>query len=716
MLDVLLTKVAEAVRDEKELDKSKFSTGAAIKQLSAGIEDSLEDLPEVQKAVTSIESVLKELAESDKDFGAGTEFNELGYAQIHSASLIAPFVADPKEAINKLYGNGRISAGLEDAEAEMVSQKYGLDDKIDVGMEYFDMQNISTSLVFNIVYNAFAPKQDEFAELFFPLVAIDPMKAGVRISARLINIYKEFVHTVDGTPGLKKIQEQPLIKAITDTSLLTTDKVKLTPVVRNENQSLFFTTVKWTEEYMGTTVTTAPIAFGKRVSLVGLAQTDEMLAKGGADFTDGLNSAIRLKRVYFTLTGKDKDGNQVTEVFKLDLGQRNSWFNETIQGTNKQMVLNFDEDKFFFLTPDTKAVDSNGNEIDSKLMEALPANLKINVRLTVTAQANTALGDVAAYLNAITVEEVTTKEGVKVDPSSSDYTAVTDLFSTVQPGGYVIEAYAYLGNAKRKGIHVLTRKQSVVVTVPYRSGFTQVLPVVVTGDDGDPTDLIGMIHGTRMKLNAYAVKTMSDFINDMRANPEQPIQGLSQYFVNNYFREENLDLAAVVDTTRSSERIEDIRAGLVNKIRQIVTDMILNSNYKIARDTLGYTGPIDVLIGMDLGLKLQIFGDTKQEMVGDLRFNYAGTPFDEMKDRIVISLGVRNGNVNKQIDPLNFGVCLWSPELVINTKKTIGEGVRTEVSTFPRFLHYINLPILAVLNVTNTESISGKNVYLTHTV
>jgi hypothetical protein len=209
---------------------------------------------------------------------------------------------------------------------------------------------------------------------------------------------------------------------------------------------------------------------------------------------------------------------------------------------------------------------------------------------------------------------------------------------------------------------------------------------------------------------------MSDFINDMRANPEQPIQGLSQYFVNNYFREENLDLAAVVDTTRSSERIEDIRAGLVNKIRQIVTDMILNSNYKIARDTLGYTGPIDVLIGMDLGLKLQIFGDTKQEMVGDLRFNYAGTPFDEMKDRIVISLGVRNGNVNKQIDPLNFGVCLWSPELVINTKKTIGEGVRTEVSTFPRFLHYINLPILAVLNVTNTESISGKNVYLTHNV
>jgi len=555
MLDTLVRKVAEAARDRMELDLASFKNENLVQHLSAGIEDSIESDSDIYKVVTGIESTLQELV-GIEDSSEVKE--ELGYAQIKSASYITPLVSNPVDAIKRLYGSSRALDEAEEGTEDLgtVAYRYGIDDKIEVGMEYFDMQNVSTSLIFNIVYNAFAPKQDEFAELFFPLVAIDPMKAGIRISTRLINIYKEFTHTVDGTPGIKKIQEQPLIKAVTDTKLLTADKVELKPVYRaDKNSDKFFDLVKWNEEYMDTTITTAPIKFGTRVSLVGLAQTDEMLAKGGADFTDGLNDAIRLKEIYVRMTGKDADGNDVTETFKFSLRQRNSWFNETLTGTNKQMVLNFDEDNFIMLTPDTKAIDANGNEVDSVIMANLPSNLKINLRIDLTGKANVALGDVQVFLNKVDLENLTTKEGVPVDPASDDYAAVKAVIDSTQPGGYVIEAYAYLGNAKRKGIHVLTRKQSVIVTVPYRSGFTQVLPTVVMGDDGDPTDLIGQIMGTRMKLNAYAIVTISEFINDMRANPDQTIQGLSQFLVNNYFREETINIADLVDTMRSTERI-----------------------------------------------------------------------------------------------------------------------------------------------------------------
>jgi len=706
-IETLMKEFGENLNQRKDLDQAVFNEkGITQAVLAGGIEDALSTEPSLDLLQSSIGSVI----ESISNVGEGSE--DFTAAQIMSSEYIASLAIDGTSAIKALYGKERkVDAGTEDN--IVTDYRYGMDDSIDVGIEYFDMQNISTSLVFNVVYNAFAPKQDEFAELFFPMVTIDPVKAGARISARLINIWKEYKHTVDGSPAGDKINESPLIKAVTDTKLLTTENIRLIPVWRDKNSDKFFNEVKEKVEYNGEEVTTSPLVFGKRMSLVGLAQNDSMLAKGGADFTDGINKSIKLEQVFVRMTGKNSNGDDVTETFRFSLKNRNSWFYETITGTNKQMVLNFDDDNFMMLTPSTKAIDANGNEVDSEIMANLPANLHVNLELSLTANANVALGDVVAHLNTVEIKEITTDSGAKLDSASDDYQKVQDVVATTKAGGYVLEAFATLANAKRKGIHLLTRKQTAVVTVPYRNGFTEILPAVVIGDDGDPTDLIGQVMGTRMKLNAYGVKTVMDFVNDMRANPNQKIQGLSQYFINNYFFEDNLTISTLVDSIKSTERLTDIRTAVVNKIKLIVTDMILKANYKIARDTLGYTGPIDVLIGMGLKLKLNLFGDTKQELVGDLRFNYAGTPFSSVEDKIIISLGVRNGNENKDIDPLNFGVCLWSPELVINTKKTIGEGVRTEISTFPRFLHYINLPIIAVLNVTDIENIIGKNVYIT---
>ena len=712
-IETIIADFGQSIKQKQNADQAIFKekdiTGTI---LAAGIEDALanED-PNLTMLTDSIKDSATEIVGiATGDLGAGTE--ELTAAQLTSGEYIAGLAIDGIAAIKSLYGHPRkIDAGTEDN--VVTDYRYGLDDSIDVGMEYFDMQNVSTSLVFNVVYNTFAPKQDELVELFFPMVAIDPVKAGARIKARLINIWKEYKQTVDGTPAVDKINETPLIKAVTDVSLLTSENIALVPVYRTKNKDKFFDLVKKEVYYNGEDVITAPLKFGKKMSLVGLAQNDLMLAKGGADFTDGINKSIKMNEIYVRMTGKNSKGDDVTETFRFSLKNRNSWLYETITGTSKQMVLNFDDDSFLMLTPSTKAIDANDNEVDSEIMANLPANLHINLEISLNAHANVALGDVSAHLNAVNIKEITTASGAKVDPASDDYQKVEDVVSTVQPGGYVMEAFATLSNAKRKGTHLLTRKQTTVVTVPYRNGFTEILPVIVVGDDGDPTDLVGQVMGTRMKLNAYGIKTIMDFISDMRANPTQKIQGLSHFFINNYFYEEDLTISDLVDSVKSAERHGDIKAAIVNKIKLIVTDMILKSNYKVARDTLGYTGPIDVLVGMGLELNLNVFGDVKQETNGNLRFNYAGTPFREFNDKIVITLGVRDGNQNKDVNILNFGVCLWSPELVINTKKTIGEGVRTEVSTFPRFLHYINLPIIAVLNVTDIESIVSKNIYIT---
>jgi len=707
-MESLLRDFGERIKSEREMAPELFKDkNISATALSAGIEDAMGEDANVGALLNTIGQIAGDVNAS---LDSGDE--ALNPAQVKSGELISALAIDGISAIKELYGSKRkLDAG--DEENVVTGYRYGMDDAIDVGMEYFDMQNTSTSMVINVVYNTFAPKQDEIAELFFPMVAVDPVKAGARIKATLINLWKEYKQTPDGAPAGDKINETPLIKSVTNTDLFTTENVDLVPVYRDTNKEKFFQLVQEQTEYMNETVTTAPLAFGKKMSLVGLAQTDEMLAKGGADFTDGINKSIKLREIYVRMTGKNSDGDDVTETFRFSLKNRNSWFNETLTGTSKQMVLNYDEDNFLMLTPDTKAIDTDGSEIDSEIMANLPANLEVNLELSLTGNANIAYGDVVTHFQTLSIKEIRTKDGALVDPSSDDYGKVNDVVASTVPGGYVLVAHATLSNGKRKGLTVLTRKQTAIVTIPYRTGFTEYMPVVAVGDDGDPTNLMGQIMGTRMKLNAYAIRTIMEFVSDMRANPKQKIQGLSQFFVNNYFLEDTISLAQLVDSIKSTERVDDIKAALLNKINLIVTDMILKSNYKIARDTLGYTGPIDVLIGMSLKLKLTLFGETSQELKGNLRFNYAGSPFKELDDKIVITLGVRNGNQNKDIDPLNFGVCLWSPELVINTKKTIGEGVRTEASTFPRFLHYINLPIISVLNVSDVDSIASKNVYIT---
>ncbi len=708
MLDRLIQNLAERVEDAKSLNPNLFMDKQITQEVvSAGLEDAMDENIMVAELVSLVKTnLLNDIADGIED---------LTPVQRDSAAMILPFVNDPKTAISKLFSAPKQDFDGDDIDAVVDSYKYAAEDTVNVGIEYFDMQNVTTSVVFNVVYNTFAPKQDEFAELFFPMVAVDPMTAGAKIKARIINLWKEYKLNGDPTPAEDKIQEFPLIKAIYNTDLLTADRIKLIPVVRDSYSSYLFTDVKWNENYMDETVTTAPIKFGRKLNIISISQNDKMLAEGGADFTDGIESSIKVREVYFKLSGKDKDGNDVTEVFRFSLKNRNAFLNETIQGNNKQMVLNFDEDKFIMLTPDTKAIDENGNEVDSKIMEALPSNLKINLDLAINVTANVALGDVAAYFNGLTIKDITTKEGVPVTPESDEYQKVKKVIDTVQAGGIVLDVYATLANAKRTGTRVLTRKVAVAVTVPYRTGFTQTLPIVQTGNDGDPVDLISQIMGTRMKLNAYAVKTITEFINDMRANPYQRIQGISHYYVDNFFFEDTINLQEIADSIRSSEKAEDVRSALINKIKLIVSNMVVQSNYLAARQTLGYTGPVDVLIGTHAYIKNNIFGDVTSEQVGGFRFNYGATIFEEVKDKIIISLGVRNNN-GRDIDPLNFGVCLWTPELVINTRKTVAKGVVQEVNTYPRFLHYINLPIIAVLNIEGVDAIASKNIFHTQTV
>jgi len=106
------------------------------------------------------------------------------------------------------------------------------DDKILVGSEAFDRQDLSQSLFFSIVFNALTIEADPVNNLFYPVVVMDSNKASATVTAKIANIMSAVKRDVSGRPvDLKK---ESIIKNLNNTKLFTLDSNRLYPVSEND--------------------------------------------------------------------------------------------------------------------------------------------------------------------------------------------------------------------------------------------------------------------------------------------------------------------------------------------------------------------------------------------------------------------------------------------------------------------------------------------------
>ena len=59
-------------------------------------------------------------------------------------------------------------------------------------------------------------------------------------------------------------------------------------------------------------------------------------------------------------------------------------------------------------------------------------------------------------------------------------------------------------------------------------------------------------------------------------------------------------------------------------------------------------------------------------------------------------------------NPLNFGVCAWAPTITTDVVRTVGGSTTRELHNVPRFLHVVNLPVMARINVSDTAAVLRK--------
>lgn len=580
-------------------------------------------------------------------------------------------------------------------------------------MEAFDERENRNSQMYSIVYNMLASRQDDFGETFYPTIVVNPTEVGVTVSLKLFQVYNDFKRSISGS--LANYGRKNLIRAYADAGILQNDLTRAVPVLRtagadaNADKFVDVTLVpSWTENVASSvSVPTGALKVDTRVDLLGLSQTNELLNNGLMGPSDSLDTYLKVDKLFVQVT----DGT-VTEVLQLSVGEiPSAVFTYAPQGNYRKMLLALDTTGVVL---DDTTVSVSGTPLVS-----LPelTNNSARVSLNVNGSVTLDKGDTIVNRGTLNLVAMRNATGQLVTGAAFDSLAAKLESATVI--GYTLVAYRANTNIRQRGQLLDTQIEYRVVPVPYRSPFAKIMPVSMQDGD-DRIVLESLITTTGVSISNEAVTSLLRARTSLSAyravqdgNGELPEIGtLGGIYVNPTYFEESLDLANVVDSMKSHERLKDIRAAIVEKVRYYANEMYRRSEYKAAASVL--TGNVGfkptVIIGTDPVIYNYLQADGDMRLLGDtFDVKVVSTMDSRVKGKIFISFGVFDGSEHTGINPLTFGNMLWSPEMtmVVNSAPDNGAIVKQLLVT-PRYNHNWNLPVLTVMHVEGLPSVVGK--------
>ena len=666
----------------------------------------------------AVNAILASLTVSGENFDAAKSLKK---SQINAGRMIAALASNPKAAIAE-YGKSRQVIANDEYTKVVSPEAMNVEGYLSneeavarIAQEAFDGQNLNNAIYFSIAYNIGAATQDEFGETIYPTIAVSPTESGISLSVEYVAVMKEFLRSVNGTVQAEVVDRTSIIKSRFDNKVFGPDNTALVPVLRDSNKDKFVDAGKYVEEKLtGTAITTAPLKFSTPIDLLGISMTDDLLAKGVMDNTDAIDRAVSLSRLYFTIP--ETKGSATTELFMYDVSIANTKrFYVPQQGHWKQLVCNFSMKGASINTSNTKQADGKA----STRLQAIGANYNIIIQLDVTGGINVEDGRIDLNPSPIRFIGVRDQDGNLVADTESVYTDAKEAIEEAKLVGYVVDAKRTNTNVRTRGVVVSNEVYNYIYNAPFRSGITCLKPLVqYSGVENDANRVAAQAQATGFIISNMAVSTITDHVSALRAASVNgslgtlKLEGPSEKFIDAYFREENVDLADVVDSLESNKRDDDVRANILQRVNNIAMDMIIKSKYGPAFEVLkGNSGQkITIVIATDPNIaRLIVRNGVSEFEYGDrFKFKVVSTFNELMTGTIYVLPTVLDENKNTTPDPLNYGFCIYTPTIVYEVSKTTNGAVAGELNTIPRFLHVTNLPVAGVINVSDVSGVFDK--------
>ena len=703
-----LTEKLSQITSSKAFSDQKIAQYAlSTESLDQNVEQSL------VSTYNNIESTIKTIAQ---------EFNvSLESYQVEAGTIGSIFGTDPKASLSLKPRMPR-----NDAIVHMPSVADGYLDRQGIAVEAYDERENRNSQLYTIIYNLLASRQDDFGETFFPTIVVNPTEVGVTLSVRLFYVYNDFKRAANG--ALANYGRKNIIRAYADATILRNELTRVVPVLRTSGSATDINTDKflpapmvtpWTED-LGTTitVTTSALKVDTKIDLIGISQTDELLNSGIMGPSDNLDTFIKLASIYVQLS----DGTN-TAIVHIPTDQLPSaTFTYAPQGNTRRMLLTMDTNSIVL----SGMTEVASGTLPSGLSTAFTAGSKVLANLNINGSVILDKGDAIINRGQLSAVAVRNSAGQVIDGGAlTDPTSINAVVGNAVVLGYTLTAYRANSNIRQRGQLLDNQTEYRIITVPYRSPMSVIMPAAGAGDDN--LALQTLINSTGIRISNEAVTSLlktQTALSSYNAVPDlvgnlPELDSIGYFYVKPYYAENPVNLSTTVDSLKSHERIKDIRAALVEKIRFYANDMYLKTEYKAAAAVL--TGNAlfkpTVIVGTDPVLYNYIMADGDLRTLGDtFEVKVVSTLDTRVTGKIFISFGVFDSSRNTAINPLNFGNMLYSPETVVRMPVSRDGQVSMELIVAPRFVHINNLPAMAVLDVTGLPDVVAKVSVNTHTV
>lgn len=580
-------------------------------------------------------------------------------------------------------------------------------------LEAYDERESRNATIYSIAYNYQAARQDEFGESFFPTISLSPDQVGFGITVNLMQVYDGIERKVSGV--FEDFKKKNIIRAVADPTVLKKDATKVTPVYRTASAAMFapgFPGSAITIE--GESIVTAPLAFNKKIDLLGISQTDALLTTGIMDMTDTLDPTINLQNVYAVF------GDDTLKFPTLNLPYSN--FTYSTQNNYRLQTLTFTTDSIG-INKDTKNVDGSAL-VD--LAAVVTGDLYVRLEVVISGTTNIETGETQVFANHVSVKSITNVNGDQMDLTAGPSATIVAAVAAGSLVGFDLQAYRTNVNRRQRGQLIDVTKYTQLYNVPLRSPITTLHPASVDGQN-DSSDVQALVTATRIRTSNEAVttllsaaQTLSQYVDSRDLTGMGPdVLGVGRYFVRAAWQYEALDMVASIDSLRSQDRPKDIQAVLVNKLRDMAYRLYRDSEYQAAANAFaGGIAPVpEVIIGADpvIARYINVEGDLRT-LGGEFNVRVVSTLDVRMKGKIVMAFGVMDESRNTQPNPLNFGNLIWAPELVLTANLSRGNTYSRETVVQPRFSFIVNVPVMGMIEVSNLEDTLNKVPLNMHTV
>lgn len=576
--------------------------------------------------------------------------------------------------------------------------------------ENYDDRDNRNMVQYSATYNLNSARQHKAAEMWFPTITVPLDQVGFVFRVSMTTVQDDIRRGITGV--LANANRTNILRAVVNPNILKDDTSLIVPVVRNENATMFVDDALIAPKSVmvsGEAVMTAPLLAGAEVDLIGLAQTDGMLARGSvADgLTDSLDTTVRLKNVYI------KVGDDVIQLHVENL-LGSTFVGAGVQGDTRGMNLNFDNQ--------TVTVSGTTTKVDGTALTSLSAlatsSLRVRLSLNLSGNVNLRSGKCQIFGNRVAIYNIYDADGNVKPLTTAPGSAIKTLFDGAEVLGYDVLASRSNLNRRMRGQLIDRQSFDQAFAVRQRSPITVLHPVT---DDGqaDYSDLEDMIATTRIRTTNSAVdkiietaamlkKFKADNTDDV-VNPQH--FGIGSWYVRPAFQEADLDLREFVDSENSAQRAADISAAVVNKLRDMAYDLFLESEYGVALDHM-YAGnaptPTLIIITDPYNASwVQIPGDTRTSGIM-MNMKLEDMYNERMQNHFYFTFALDSADKNETPNPLNSGNMGWAPESTVVLPITRDGQTSKELCVQPRYDHYQHLPIMGVLRLTNVKEVLGK--------